>query len=77
MLKEEDVLDRTKWKNDIRYHSGDPQMMGKVGGVRKTIGHLMVCVYYHYDDGFEEFLCRYIHPRHWNRSRCSRRTRRQ
>ena len=23
-LKEEDVLDRTKWKNDIQYHSGDP-----------------------------------------------------
>ena len=22
-LKEEDVLDRTKWKNDIQYHSGD------------------------------------------------------
>ena len=24
-LKEEDVLDRTKWKNDIQYHSGDPR----------------------------------------------------
>ena len=23
-LKEEDVLDRAKWKNDIQYHSGDP-----------------------------------------------------
>ena len=22
-LKEEDVLDRTKWNNDIRNHSGD------------------------------------------------------
>ena len=22
-LKEEDALDRTKWKNDIQYHSGD------------------------------------------------------
>ena len=22
--KEEDVLDRTKWKNDIHNHSGDP-----------------------------------------------------
>ena len=32
-LKEEDVLDRTKWKRDIQYHSGDPrynpvQMLG-------------------------------------------------
>ena len=24
-LKEEDVLDRTKWKNGIQYHSGDPR----------------------------------------------------
>ena len=24
-LKEEDTLDRTKWKNDIRNHSGDPR----------------------------------------------------
>ena len=24
-LKEEDVLDRTKWKNDIQYHSSDPR----------------------------------------------------
>ena len=24
-LKEEDVLDRTKWKNDIHNHSGDPR----------------------------------------------------
>ena len=24
-LKEEDALDRTKWKNDIQYHSGDPR----------------------------------------------------
>ena len=23
--KEEDVLDRTKWKNDIHNHSGDPR----------------------------------------------------
>ena len=24
-LKEDDVLDRTKWKNDIHYHYGDPR----------------------------------------------------
>ena len=24
-LKEEDVLDRTMWKNDIQYHSGGPR----------------------------------------------------
>ena len=24
-LKEEDVLDRVKWKNDIQYHSGEPR----------------------------------------------------
>ena len=24
-LEEEDVLDRTKWKNDIHNHSGDPR----------------------------------------------------
>ena len=28
-LKEEDALDRTKWKNDIRYHCGDPRELGK------------------------------------------------
>ena len=28
-LKEEDVLDRTKWKNDIHHHSGDPRWWGK------------------------------------------------
>ena len=24
-VKEENVPDRTKWKNDIQYHSGDPR----------------------------------------------------
>ena len=24
-LKKEDALDRTKWKDDIQYHSGDPR----------------------------------------------------
>ena len=24
-LKEEDVLDRTKWNNDTQYHSSDPR----------------------------------------------------
>ena len=24
-LKEEDAVDRTKWKNDIQYNSGDPR----------------------------------------------------
>ena len=24
-LKEEDVRDRTKWRNDIHHHSGDPK----------------------------------------------------
>ena len=28
-LKEEDVLDRTKWKNDIQNHSGDPRLWEK------------------------------------------------
>ena len=32
-LKEEDVLDRKKWKNDIHIHSGDPlQKIGKARG---------------------------------------------
>ena len=35
-LKEEDVLDRTKWKNDIHIHSGDPlQMIGKDRGEKE------------------------------------------
>ena len=28
-LKEEDILDRIKWKNDIQYHSGDPRWWEK------------------------------------------------
>ena len=28
-LKEEDVLDRTKWKGDIPNHSGDPRLWEK------------------------------------------------
>ncbi len=28
-LKEEDALDRTKWENDIQYHSGDPRRREK------------------------------------------------
>ena len=28
-LKEEDALDRTKWKNDIHNHSGDPRLWEK------------------------------------------------
>ena len=31
-LKEEDALDRTKWKNDIQYHSGDPRWWDKPRG---------------------------------------------
>ena len=31
MLKEEDVLDRTKWRNDIHNHSGDPRWWEKPG----------------------------------------------
>ena len=28
-LKEKDALDRTKWKNDIHNHSGDPRLRVK------------------------------------------------
>ena len=28
-LKEDDALDRTKWKNDIQYHSGNPRWWEK------------------------------------------------
>ena len=36
-LKEEDALDRTKWKNDIQYHSDDTRRWEKPEEKKKAI----------------------------------------
>ena len=47
-LKEEDALDRTKWKNDIHNHSGDPRWWKhprKRKRCEETVGNTSNCTY--------------------------------